>query len=71
MATGELYIELNIGFSMLETMVAMLKLQSLHQFSLTFLHIGTEEHHMQAFQDFWNQHEAEGDIFLGHLSRGD
>ena len=64
----ELYLELNIGFSVLEIMVATLE------------YISGESHKcshrkrkktMQICQDLLNKHKAEGDNFLDHIITSD
>ena len=70
--TRELCTELNISFSALETMVAMLEYHKVCtrwvQQMLTQEH---KEHHMQVSQELMNQYEAEGESFLDRIITGD
>jgi len=66
--TGELHVELNIGFIALETMVTKLQYHKVcDKWVPQILTQEQQEWHMQLFQDLLNQYEAEGDSFLNHI----
>jgi len=70
--TRELCTELNIGFSVLETMVAMLEYCKVcARWVPQVLTQEHKEHCMKVCQDLLNQNEAEGDSFLDHIITGD
>ena len=69
--TRELCTQLNIGFSALETMVAMLEYCKVcARWVPRILTQGHKEHHMQVCRDLLNQYEAEGDSFLDRIITG-
>jgi len=73
----ELCMELNIGFSVLETMSAMLNITKFaaggpcRTCSVLWLTQEQSEHHMQVCQELLNQYEAESDSFLDCIIAGD
>jgi len=70
--TRELCMELNIGFSALETMVATLEYCKVcARWVPQMLTQEHKEHRMQVCQDLLNQYEAEGDSFLDRIITGD
>lgn len=70
--TRELCTELNVGFSMLKTMLATLKYCKVYAtwvpWVLTQEH---KDHRLQVCQDLLNSYEAEGDIFLDRIITDD
>lgn len=65
-------MELNISFSELEMMVAMLEYcRVLHQMDPTNTYTETERKHMQVCQDLLSQCETGGGSFLDCIFAGD
>lgn len=63
----ELSMELNISFSVLETLVTKLEyLTVCAGWVPQMLTEEQKEHHIQVYQDLLKKYEAEGDSFLHH-----